>query len=107
MIDLLLQALKEVNLKGAPLDAQRQAWFETQWSALLQRGEEFNPQNQRTGTSQDAGLGSRGRPKQSKAVNLLKRLREYRQDVWRFTREDGVPFTNNLAEQAEGVRSFV
>ena len=86
MIDLLSQA--------------RQDWFEVQWSKLLERGEEYNPLNQRTGTSQDAGLGTRGRLKQSKAANLLKRLRDHRQDVWRFMREDGVPFTNNLAEQA-------
>ena len=100
MIALLLQALAEVDLAGAPLTQARQAWFEGQWSELLQRGEEFNPQTQRTGTSQDVGLGCRGRLKQSKAANLLKRLRDYRQDVWRFMREDGVPFTNNLAEQA-------
>lgn len=100
MIDLLLQALGEVDLAEGPLDASRQAWFETQWSALLERGETFNPQTQRTGTSQDVGMGSRGRIKQSKAANLLKRLRDYRQDVWRFMSEDGVPFTNNLAEQA-------
>jgi transposase len=100
MIDLLLQALAEVDLAGGPLTEQRQVWFEGQWSQLLERGESFNPQTQRTGTSQDAGLGSRGRLKQSKAANLLKRLREHRQDVWRFMREDGVPFTNNLAEQA-------
>ena len=37
---------------------------------------------------------------QSKAYNLLKRLRDYRQDVWRFATDVGVPFTNNLAEQA-------
>ncbi len=100
MIALLLQALGEVDLAGGPLTQARQAWFEGQWSELLQRGEEFNPQTQRTGMSQDVGLGSRGRLKQSKAANLLKRLRDYRQDVWRFMREDGVPFTNNLAEQA-------
>ena len=100
MIDLLLHALAEVDLAGGPLPQERQAWFEGQWSQLLERGEELNPQNQRTGTSQDAGLGSRGRLKQSKATNLLKRLREHRQDVWRFMGEDGVPFTNNLAEQA-------
>jgi transposase len=100
MIDLLLQALKEVDLAQGPLDASRQAWFEAQWSALLERGESYNPQSQRTGTSQDVGMGSRGRIKQSKAVNLLKRLREHRQDVWRFIRDEGVPFTNNLAEQA-------
>jgi transposase len=100
MIDLLLQGLKEVDLAGGPLTELRQTWFEGQWSQLLERGEEFNPRNQRTGTSQDAGLGSRGRLKQSKASNLLKRLREHRQDVWRFMRDEGVPFTNNLAEQA-------
>jgi transposase len=100
MIDLLLQALAEVDLAGGPLSQARQVWFEGQWSELLERGEAFNPLSQRTGTSQDAGLGSRGRLKQSKAANLLKRLREHRLDVWRFMSEDGVPFTNNLAEQA-------
>jgi transposase len=100
MIDLLLQALAEVDLAGRPLSEPRQAWFEGQWSQLLGRGEAFNPHTQRTGTSQDAGLGSRGRLKQSKAANLLRRLREHRQDVWRFMRDEGVPFTNNLAEQA-------
>jgi len=100
MIDLLLRALAEVDLAGGALTEQRQGWFEGQWCKLLERGEEYNPLNQRTGTSQDAGLGTRGRLKQSKAANLLKRLRDHRQDVWRFMREDGVPFTNNLAEQA-------
>ncbi len=100
MIDLLLQALKEVDLAEGPLDESRQAWFQAQWSKLLERGEESNPLNQRTGTSQDACLGTRGRLKQSKAANLLKRLRDYRQDVWRFMSDEGVPFTNNLAEQA-------
>ena len=37
---------------------------------------------------------------QSKALNLLARLRKYRDDVWRFACEKDVPFTNNLAEQA-------
>jgi transposase len=100
MIDLLLQALGEVDLAGGPLIEPRQAWFDAQWSVLLERGEAFNPQIQRRRTSQDAGLGSRGRLRQSKAANLLKRLREHRQEVWRFMRQAGVPFTNNLAEQA-------
>ena len=103
MIALLLQALKEVAVAAGPLDGQRQAWFEAQWSELLERGEALNPQTGRTGSSSwthDAGTGARGRPKQSKAANLLKRLREYRCDVWRFMTDEGVPFTNNLAEQA-------
>ena len=35
MIALLLQALAEVDLAGAPLTQARQAWFEGQWSELL------------------------------------------------------------------------
>lgn len=100
MIDLLRQALREVDAAAGPLEPSRQAYFEAQWAALLERGEAFNPQAGRSGSSADAGLGSRGRIKQSKATNLLKRLREYAADVWRFMREPGVPFTNNLAEQA-------
>ena len=46
--------------------------------------------------------GKRGRPKQSKATNLIGRLRDYSDDVWRFMTQPHVPFTNNLAEQ--GVR---
>jgi Transposase IS66 family len=46
------------------------------------------------------GIGRRGRPKQSKAHNLLKRLRNHRADVWRFMTDKDVPFTNHLAEQA-------
>jgi transposase len=43
--------------------------------------------------------GKRGRPKQSKATNLIGRLCDYREDVWRFMTQPDVPFTNNLAEQ--------
>jgi transposase len=31
---------------------------------------------------------------------LLARLRQYQAEVWRFPTDVGVPFTNNLAEQA-------
>lgn len=44
--------------------------------------------------------GKRGRPKQSKATNLVGRLRDYSDDVWRFMTQVDVPFTNNLADQA-------
>ena len=43
--------------------------------------------------------GKRGRIKQSKATNLISRLRDYSDDVWRFMAQADVPFTNNLAEQ--------
>ena len=44
--------------------------------------------------------GNRGRTRQSKATNLLLRLRLHADDVWRFASDHNVPFTNNLAEQA-------
>lgn len=91
---------RRVNLGEGTWEASRQAWFEDQCSALLEHGEAFNPQTQRTGTSQDVGIGSRGQIKQSKSANMRKRLRDYRQDVGRFMSAEGVPFTNNLAEQA-------
>ena len=96
MMTLLLQAKDEVAQAGGPLLRPRQAWFEARWDTLLARGEAFNPEARPHG----ALRGTQGRHKQSKAHNLLRRLRVYRQDVWRFMTDQGVPFTNNLAEQA-------
>lgn len=96
MANLLVQAKREVALTGEPLPLQRQAWFDQQWDQLLERGERYNPQVQPSG----APTGKRGKLKQSKAFNLLRRLRTYRCDVWRFMTDKDVPFTNNLAEQA-------
>jgi transposase len=97
MMALLLQGKQEVDAHGGPLPAPRLEWFEGQWSALLLRGEASNPAATRDDESYSR---KRGRVGQSKAYNLLKRLRAWRQDVWRFASDAGVPFTNNLAEQA-------
>jgi transposase len=35
--------------------------------------------------------GKRGRTKQSKALNLIDRLRLYADDVWRFMTDPGIP----------------
>lgn len=99
MIELLVQALREVDARGGPLDEQRQAWFDARWDELLQWGQAMHPPRQRAGPEQDE-CAARGRIKQSKETNLLKRLDQHRQDVWRFMRQENVPFTNNLAEQA-------
>ena len=96
MMDLLVQANREVQALGAPLAQQRRAWYASQWDALLERGERYHPYV----TPEGAPRGTQGRHKQSKAHNLLRRLRQYRDDVWRFMSDEGVPFTNNLAEQA-------
>lgn len=96
MIDLLCQANTEVRQHGGPLCEVRQAWYASQWDTLLALGELYNPQQ----TQSDTYRTGRGRRKQSKAFNLLKRLRLHRHDVWRFMTDKDVPFTNNLAEQA-------
>lgn len=96
MMALLVQAKQEVQRAGGPLQLGRQAWFAGQWDQLLARGERLNRLAVHTG----APTGKRGRLAQSKAFNLLRRLRLYRGDVWRFMTDRDVPFTNNLAEQA-------
>ena len=96
MMDTLLEAKKEVETLGGPLLPERRRWFDGQWQALLARGEKLNVRQEPTG----APTGKRGRQKQSTQFNLLARLRQYKDDVWRFATDAGVPFTNNLAEQA-------
>ena len=41
----------------------------------------------------------RGRPKQSKAQNLLYRLQTHQESVLAFLQDPEIPFTNNQAEQ--------
>jgi transposase len=92
MIDLLLAARREVSECGGPLPAQHIAGFRARYAEILAEGEALNPLAPKS--------GNRGRTRQSKAANLLLRLRNYADDVWRFSTDHNVPFTNNLAEQA-------
>jgi transposase len=92
LIDLLLAACHEVAAVGAPLPAERIAYYRTTYDQILTTGEAANPRAPPS--------GKRGRTKQSKALNLIDRLRLYADDVWRFMTDPGVPFTNNLGEQA-------
>jgi transposase len=92
LIDLLLAACHEVAAVGAPLPAERIAHYRTAYDRILATGEAANPRAPPS--------GKRGRTKQSKALNLIDRLRLYADDVWRFMTDAGVPFTNNLGEQA-------
>ncbi|MCC7277665.1 MAG: IS66 family transposase [Chromatiaceae bacterium] len=92
LIDLLVAACHEVAATGAPLPAGRIAHYREAYDRILTTGEAANPRAPPS--------GKRGRTKQSKALNLIDRLRLYADDVWRFMTDAGVPFTNNLGEQA-------
>ena len=92
LIDLLTDALDEVKSIGGPLPAERRADYRSRYAEILAEGDTANPRAPRT--------GKRGRVKQSKARNLLDRLTLYADDVWRFATDHGVPFSNNVAEQA-------
>jgi transposase len=92
MIDLLVAACHEVNEVGSPLPPGRIADFRARYAEILAQGDAVSPLVQKS--------GKRGRTRQSKAANLLLRLRTYADDVWRFATDHNVPFTNNLAEQA-------
>jgi len=91
LIDLLVAGCHEVAAAGAPLPAARIAYYRTAYGRILATGEAANPRAPPS--------GKRGRTKQSKALNLIDRLRLYADDVWRFMTDPGVPFTNNLGEQ--------
>lgn len=90
---LLQEACHEVNMSAdGRLTQKRIARYRLRYNKILRTGERKHPVR--------AASGKRGRTKQSDATNLLRRLREHTDDVWRFAAESAVPFTNNLAEQA-------
>jgi transposase len=93
MINLLYRANTEVNAAtGRRLSQKQIDALRTQYRRILTAGESLNPPA--------PSSGRRGRTRQSDATNLLARLREYEDDVLRFTFNPNAPFTNNIAEQA-------
>lgn len=81
--------LYKVSQKARVLVADKQAWVrEFQHICQMAHGEEPPPKQ-----------GKRGKPKNTKGRNLLKRLVKY-QDGWlAFAFVEPVPFTNNQAER--------
>jgi len=94
MIALLCQANALVgeaqDLKALPTsDAER---LRTRYDTILIEAEAGHPPRPRR-------PGTRGRVKQSPACNLVRRLREHRNEVLRFLTDRRVPFDNNQAER--------
>ncbi|MGH8036089.1 MAG: IS66 family transposase, partial [Lysobacterales bacterium] len=92
MKTLLWSANRDVKRTGKPLRAELLARYHTNYDRLLEEGERANPTPPKT--------GKRGRQKRSKVGNLVARMKLRKTEIWRFATTAGVPFTNNLAEQA-------
>lgn len=94
MIELLVAAKDEIAAGGGhPLAPARIESYQQRYQAILAEGSALNP-------VAEPAAKRRGRAKQSDATNLLRRLREHKDDVLRFLTDVRVPFDNNLAERA-------
>jgi transposase len=78
---------------AAALDAAQIAEFAARYEALVAAGLAENPVRERPAEQPQGKVG------QSKATNLLLRLREHAAEVLRFVRDLTVPFDNNQAER--------
>ncbi len=92
MHDLLLEIRNFVNSHCGQLTEEQKAPWLVRYREIIARGWQANPMVQKP-------FKKRGRPKRSKAQNLLLRLGDYEDSVLAFLHDSQVPFTNNLAEQ--------
>jgi transposase len=87
----LLNAKEKID-KDPVLSEKRILYYKRRLQRCINEGLKIHPHiNKKNRT--------RGRPKQSKAHNLLKRLKKHIGDVIRFLSDEDVPFDNNLAER--------
>lgn len=96
MTDLLLNANKlceAARQKQTTFSAENVAAFRTLYDAIVNEGEQLNPEAVKT-------AATKGPVKQSFAFNLLKRFRLHADAVLLFITDHAVPFTNNLGERA-------
>ena len=97
MLDLLLRMHRSVaacKARAGPFAAPHRTAWTRKYQAVLREGFAENPEPR-----PPPGPRSRGRPKHTKAQNLLLRLRQHESSVLAFLYDSRVPFTNNLAEQ--------
>ena len=95
MIDLLLDIKSVVDEKRPYTDRltpEEITGFEKRYHSILEAGFLINPPPIKE-------KGKRGRLKQSKAKNMLDRLRDNQNEVLAFMYFFSVPFDNNLAER--------
>ncbi len=88
------QRVDEAKQRGdSGLPGQREASFTQRYEEVLRKG--FAAEAKEPAPAS----GKRGRKKQSKAKNLLDRLRKYKEETLCFMKDFAVPFDNNLAER--------
>lgn len=95
MTELLLKMLEEVKEQPPEkpgLSVKEVARWLRRYRKILKEGYEENP-------SPPVRTGLRGRPKKTKAQNLLERMDIYRKNILAFLHDFRIPFTNNQAEQ--------
>jgi transposase len=95
MKDLLLEIKQNIEDSSGVLAPNALQKFEKRYDAILRVGEKENPLIKKTLTLSN----KRGREAQTKARNLLDRMRRYKPDILRFMEDTEVPFDNNLAER--------
>jgi transposase len=97
MIDCLLdikKAVDEAKISTHTLFKKQIRKFEQRYQKILHKGYNENPLPKIKSNKK-----KRGRPKKSKAQNLLERLDEHRKEVLAFMYDFKVPFDNNLVER--------
>jgi transposase len=96
LLNLLVEMNKAVTmakeLKMSFLEEKQKENLISKYKRLVEEGLTASPESQ-------CSDKKRGRKKQSKAYNLLRRLRDYESDILRFMEDFDVPFTNNQAER--------
>lgn len=89
--DTWLMVLEAKTADKNALSNVQLAEIQTKYNAIITAGHVANPPV--------ASTRRRGRPKRTKAHNLLLRLDNYADDVLRFATDFTVPFDNNLSER--------
>lgn len=96
MLDLLMRmhrAVKAHKARAGPSAMRQQASWVMKYRAILREGFAEDP------LPEPHGPRPRGRPKHTKAQNLLLRLQQHESSVLAFLYDHQVPFSNNQAEQ--------
>ena len=101
LIDLLLD-MKKAKEKAmedgkTSLDKAILGKFDQKYDHILDKGFAINPFE--APVYKKGQKKKRGRPKKTKARNLLERLQAYKADIIRFCKHFAVPFDNNFSER--------